>query len=112
MQSSSDAAYIARHIALRAKVPVTTPALTVNRLCGSGFQAIISAAQEIQLGESDIVLCGGSENMSSSPYALRDARFGTRLGVDLKVRIFLILRWLSSGYYNYHFIILTFPMKS
>ena len=85
-QSASDAAYISRHIALKANVPVTTPALTVNRLCGSGFQAVVTAAQEIQLGESDIVLCGGSENMSQAPYALRDARFGTKLGLDLKVR--------------------------
>lgn len=59
----------------------------MNRLCGSGFQAIVTAAQEIQLGESDIVLCGGSENMSQAPYALRDARFGTRLGLDLKVTL-------------------------
>ena len=58
----------------------------MNRLCGSGFQAVVTAAQEIQLGESDIVLCGGSENMSQAPYALRDARFGTKLGLDLKVR--------------------------
>lgn len=84
-QSANDAAYISRHIALKAGVPVTTPALTVNRLCGSGFQAIVTAAQEIQLGESDIVLCGGSESMSQAPYALRDARFGTRLGLDLKL---------------------------
>ncbi|XP_029213816.2 3-ketoacyl-CoA thiolase, mitochondrial-like [Acropora millepora] len=85
IQSANDAAYISRHIALKAGVPVTTPAVTVNRLCGSGFQAIVTAAQEIQLGESDIVLCGGSENMSQAPYALRDARFGTRLGLDLKL---------------------------
>ena len=62
----------------------------MNRLCGSGFQAIVTAAQEIQLGESDVVLCGGSENMSQAPYALRDARFGTKLGLDLKVRGFLL----------------------
>ena len=90
-QSASDAAYISRHVALKANVPVTTPALTVNRLCGSGFQAVVTAAQEIQLGESDVVLCGGSENMSQAPYALRDARFGTKLGLDLKVRSFLLL---------------------
>lgn len=57
----------------------------MNRLCGSGFQAVVTAAQEIQLGESDVVLCGGSENMTQAPYALRDARFGTKLGLDLKV---------------------------
>ena len=94
-QSANDAAYISRHLALKAGVPVTTPALTVNRLCGSGFQAVVSAAQEVQLGESDIVLCGGSENMSQAPYALRDARFGTRLGLDLKVDLSLKCQYIS-----------------
>ncbi|CAF0722587.1 unnamed protein product [Adineta steineri] len=85
MQSSSDAAYIARHAALRAGVPVHVPALTVNRLCGSGFQSIISGGQEIELGDSNIVLCGGAESMSQAPYAVRNIRFGTKLGQDLKL---------------------------
>lgn len=85
IQSSSDAPYIARHVGLRIGVPVHVPALTVNRLCGSGFQAIINAAQEILLGESDIAVCGGAENMSMVPFAVRNARFGTTLGVDLKL---------------------------
>ncbi|CAF1060796.1 unnamed protein product [Adineta ricciae] len=85
MQSSSDAAYIARHAALRAGVPVHVPALTVNRLCGSGFQSIVSGGQEIQLGDSNIVLCGGAESMSQAPYAVRNIRFGTKLGQDLKL---------------------------
>lgn len=85
MQSSSDAAYIARHAALRAGVPIHVPALTVNRLCGSGFQSIITGGQEIELGDANVVLCGGTENMSQAPYAVRNARFGTRLGVDLKL---------------------------
>jgi acetyl-CoA acyltransferase 2 len=63
---------------------VKTPALTVNRLCGSGFQAVINAAHEILAGESNIVLTGGSESMSQSPYALRNIRWGTKYGVDLK----------------------------
>lgn len=85
MQTSSDAAYIARHAALRAGVPIHVPALTVNRLCGSGFQAIISGGQEIQLGDSEVVLCGGAESMSQAPYAVRNTRFGTKLGQDLKL---------------------------
>uniref|UniRef100_H2ZM02 3-ketoacyl-CoA thiolase, mitochondrial n=1 Tax=Ciona savignyi TaxID=51511 RepID=H2ZM02_CIOSA len=85
MQSSADSAYIARHSALRVGIPTHVPALTVNRLCGSGFQSVISGAQELELGIGSISLCGGSENMSQSPYILRDARFGTKLGVDLKL---------------------------
>lgn len=85
MQSSSDAAYIARHAALRAGVPIHVPALTVNRLCGSGFQSIISGGQEIELGDANVVLCGGSESMSQAPYAVRNIRFGTKLGQDLKL---------------------------
>lgn len=64
---------------------VHVPSLTVNRLCGSGFQAVISGAQEIELGVANLTLCGGAENMSQSPYAVRNVRFGTKLGQDLKV---------------------------
>uniref|UniRef100_A0ACB8ENT4 3-ketoacyl-CoA thiolase, mitochondrial n=1 Tax=Sphaerodactylus townsendi TaxID=933632 RepID=A0ACB8ENT4_9SAUR len=85
MQSSSDAAYIARHVGLRVGVPIPVPALTVNRLCGSGFQSIANGCQEICLKESEVVLCGGSESMSQSPYAVRNIRFGTKLGADLKL---------------------------
>uniref|UniRef100_A0A3B3R7Q3 Acetyl-CoA acyltransferase 2 n=1 Tax=Paramormyrops kingsleyae TaxID=1676925 RepID=A0A3B3R7Q3_9TELE len=85
MQSSADAPYIARHVGLRCGVPVPAPALTVNRLCGSGFQSIINGAQEICLKESEVVLCGGSENMSQAPYAVRNIRFGTKFGLDLKL---------------------------
>jgi len=85
MQSSPDAAYIARHSALKAGVPVPTPCLTVNRLCGSGFEAVNQIAQEIELGMSSIGIGGGAESMSQAPYALRGARFGTRFGVDLKL---------------------------
>jgi len=84
IQSSSDAAYIARHAALRAGVPISAPALTVNRLCGSGFQSIISGAQEIELSNANVALCGGTENMSQAPYAVRNTRFGTKLGQDIK----------------------------
>lgn len=85
LQTSSDAIYMARHVGLRCGVPVGVPALTVNRLCGSGFQAIANGAQEIMLGESDIALVGGTESMSMAPYAVRNVRFGTRFGQDLKL---------------------------
>src|SRR5438874_3250532 len=75
IQSSKDAIYFARHIALKAGLPIDTPALTVNRLCGSGLQAIISAAQVLLLGEGRIALAGGAENMTQSPHVLRGARF-------------------------------------
>jgi len=83
IQSSSDAPYLGRHAALRVGAPISVPGLTVNRLCGSGFQSIANGGQEIEMGEANIVLCGGSENMSQAPYAVRNARFGTRLGQDL-----------------------------
>ncbi|XP_013410677.1 3-ketoacyl-CoA thiolase, mitochondrial [Lingula anatina] len=83
--SAADGAYISRHVGTRIGVPISSPALTVNRLCGSGFQAIINGAHEILLNESQVVLCGGSENMSQAPYALRNMRFGTQLGVDYKL---------------------------
>lgn len=81
LQTSSDAIYLARHVGLRAGVPVEVPALTLNRLCGSGFQAIVSGAHEILLGDADVALCGGAESMSQAPHVLRGARWGElRLG--------------------------------
>ena len=80
IQSSKDAIYFARHVALKAGLPIETPALTVNRLCGSGLQAIVSAAQLLQLGEGQIALAGGAENMTQSPHVLRGARAGYKLG--------------------------------
>ena len=80
LQTSSDAIYGARHVALKAGVPVEEPALTVNRLCGSGIQAAVSGAQLIQLGEAGIVLTGGIENMSQAPHVMRGLRTGLRLG--------------------------------
>jgi acetyl-CoA acetyltransferase family protein len=79
LQTSSDAIYGARHVALKAGVPIEVPALTVNRLCGSGIQAAVSGAQLIQLGEADIVLTGGTESMSQAPHVLRGLRSGLRL---------------------------------
>lgn len=80
LQTSSDAIYLARHIGLRAGLPQTTPALTLNRLCGSGFQSIITGAQMLLLGEADFVLAGGTESMSQAPHVIRGARWGMPLG--------------------------------
>jgi acetyl-CoA acyltransferase 2 len=79
-QTSVDAIYLARHIGLRAGLPIDRPALTVNRLCGSGFQSIISAAEQILLDEADIVLAGGTESMSQAPHSVWGARDGLRFG--------------------------------
>ena len=80
LQTSSDAVYGARHVALKAGVPVNVPALTVNRLCGSGIEAAIQAAHQILLGEADVVLTGGVESMSQAPHVIRGLRSGLRLG--------------------------------
>ena len=80
LQTSADAIYLARHVGLRAGLPVETPAVTVNRLCGSGFEAVAQAAQQIVLGESQVVLAGGTESMSQAPHVVRGARWGLRLG--------------------------------
>jgi acetyl-CoA acyltransferase 2 len=80
LQTSSDAVYGARHVGLKAGVPVEVPALTVNRLCGSGIQSAISGGQMILLGEADVVLAGGTESMSQAPHVIRGLRSGLRLG--------------------------------
>ena len=80
LQTSGDALYGARHVALKAGLPVEMPALTVNRLCGSGIQSIISAAQLIELGEANVALAGGMESMSQAPHVIRGARWGFKLG--------------------------------
>jgi acetyl-CoA acetyltransferase family protein len=80
LQTSADAIYGARHVALKAGVPVDVPALTVNRLCGSGIQAAVSGAQMIQLGEASLVLTGGVESMSQAPHVVRGLRGGLKLG--------------------------------
>ncbi len=80
LQTSGDAIYGARHVGLKAGVPKEVPALTVNRLCGSGIQSIINAAEQIELDEATTVLAGGMENMSQAPHVIRGARKGFRLG--------------------------------
>ncbi len=79
-QTSADAIYLARHVGLQSGLPVETPAVTVNRLCGSGFESIIQGAQQILLDESNVVLAGGAESMSQAPHVVRGARWGLRLG--------------------------------
>ncbi|MGC2635196.1 MAG: beta-ketoacyl synthase N-terminal-like domain-containing protein, partial [Candidatus Cybelea sp.] len=83
IQSSADAIYLARHVGLRTGLPVGVPALTLNRLCGSGLQAILSAAQSLTLGNASYALAGGTENMSQAPHVVRGARQGFRLGQDV-----------------------------
>jgi acetyl-CoA acetyltransferase family protein len=80
LQTSADAVYGARHVGLKAGVPIEVPALTVNRLCGSGIQAAISGGQMIRLDEADLVLTGGMESMSQAPHVIRGLRSGLRLG--------------------------------
>jgi acetyl-CoA acetyltransferase family protein len=80
LQTSGDAIYGARHVALKAGIPRGVPALTVNRLCGSGLQSVVNAAQQIVTGESTWVVAGGMENMSQAPHVIRGARGGFRLG--------------------------------
>ncbi len=80
MQTSADAIYLARHVGLRAGLPIETPAVTVNRLCGSGFQAVMDGSREIEVGASDVCLVGGGESMSQAPHVVRGTRWGMRLG--------------------------------
>ena len=80
LQTSIDAIYGARHVALKAGVPQSAPALTVNRLCGSGIQSIVDGSYLLQLGEARVVLAGGMENMSQAPYVLYGGRQGFPLG--------------------------------
>lgn len=80
MQTSADAIYLARHVGLRAGVPVPVPALTVNRLCGSGFEAFTVAASLMMTEQASVVLAGGTESMSQAPHVIRGARWGLPLG--------------------------------
>src|SRR5580698_1776178 len=79
MQTSADALYGARHVGLKAGLPIEAPAVTVNRLCGSGMESITQAAQRILLGEASLILAGGTENMTQAPHVVRGARTGFRL---------------------------------
>ena len=94
-QTSGDALYGARHVALRAGLPIETPALTVNRLCGSGMQAIVNAAQMVQLGEAGTVIAGGMEAMSQAPFVIR-GRDGFSLAPGGKLEDSLMVALLDS----------------
>jgi acetyl-CoA acetyltransferase family protein len=80
LQTSADAIYGARHVGLKAGLKPKAPAVTVNRLCGSGIEAIVQGAHRLLLGESEIVLAGGMENMTQAPFVIRGARTGLKLG--------------------------------
>jgi acetyl-CoA acyltransferase 2 len=80
LQTSADAIYLARHVGLRAGLPQTVPAVTVNRLCGSGFEAIVQAALQMLAGDTQVALVGGAESMSQAPHVARGLRFGVSLG--------------------------------
>src|SRR5579862_4455025 len=84
MQTSADAIYLARHVGLRSGIPIGVPALTLNRLCGSGLQAIVSAGQSLALGSATYALAGGTENMSQSPHVVRGARKGFHFGQNVQ----------------------------
>jgi acetyl-CoA acetyltransferase family protein len=84
-QTSPDALYGARHVGLKAGLPITTPALTLNRLCGSGFQAIVTAAEQILLGDAKAVLAAGSENMTQAPHSMWGLRDGQKFGKPPKL---------------------------
>jgi acetyl-CoA acetyltransferase family protein len=95
LQTTGDAIYFARHVGLKAGIPKEIPALTVNRLCGSGLQAILLGANEITLGNADFVLAGGGENMSLAPHVIRGARWGLSLG-DQKLEDYLWVALVDS----------------
>lgn len=78
--TSTDGIYVPRHVGLNCGVPIEKPALGINRLCGSGFQSIVNGAQDIIMGSAKVALTGGVENMSQSPFMVRNTRFGTVLG--------------------------------
>lgn len=88
IQSSSDAAYLARHVALYSGCKIETPAVTVNRLCGSGFETVLQGSNAIRLGQAHVVLTGGTENMSNAPFQVDGtaARWGVALGTGLKMK--------------------------
>lgn len=93
-QSSKDAHYLARHVGLKAGVPIHVPAVTINRLCGTGIEVILAAARYIQTGEADVVLAGGAENMSQVPHVVKGMRWGSKLGAPP------LEDWLWDGLYD------------
>ncbi|MDB8790553.1 acetyl-CoA C-acetyltransferase [Romboutsia sp. 1001216sp1] len=92
---------VARQVAIKANVPVETPALAINKVCGSGLRAVSMAAQFIALGDCDVVLAGGCESMSNAPYLLNRGRYGYGLG-DNKIVDSLVNDGLTDAFNNYH----------
>lgn len=93
-QSSKDAHFLARHVGLKSGVPIHIPAVTINRLCGTGIEVILAAARYIQTGEADVVLAGGAENMSQVPHVIKGMRWGSKLGSPP------LEDWLWDGLYD------------
>lgn len=91
----------ARQVAIHAGIPDTTPAMTINKLCGSGLRTVSMATQFIKLGDADVILAGGTESMSNAPYLLTRARWGYKMG-DAKVVDSLITDALSDAFHNIH----------
>ncbi len=91
----------ARQVAIHAGIPYKTPAMTINEVCGSGLKAVILASQAIQLGEADVVVAGGTENMSRSPHLLPDHRFGKKFG-STKIIDSMIHDGLTDAFHHYH----------
>src|SRR4051794_663352 len=89
LQTANAAISLARHVGLKAAVPVPVPALTLNRLCGSGFQAIVTAAEQILTGQANAVLCGGTESMSMAPHVTDGMRGGAKFGKPPKMQALL-----------------------
>ena len=92
---------VARQVAIKSGVPFETPAFTVNKVCGSGMKAISLAAQQIKLGEAEIMVAGGTENMSQVPYLLQDARWGARMN-DKSLVDMMVYDGLTDVFNNYH----------
>jgi acetyl-CoA C-acetyltransferase len=93
----------ARQVGINAGIPVEAPAMTINRMCGSGLQAIVSAAQEVALGEADVILAGGIENMNQAPFLLPKGRYGYRMGLpDAEILDHMVYDGLWDVFNDYH----------
>lgn len=92
---------VARQVGVKAGLPYSVPAYTVGMVCGSGMKSLIEAGRAIQCGDADVIVCGGTENMSMAPYAMPSARYGARMG-DTKMVDTMIKDGLWDAYNNYH----------
>ena len=99
--TSAQGQNVARQVSIKAGIPYSVPAYTVGMVCGSGMKSVIEGARSILAGDSDIVVCGGTENMSAAPFASMDARWGARMG-DKKLVDTMIKDGLWDAYNNYH----------